>query len=154
MSEPFQPVVLDTNAICALFDSKKAEHQDAVEALARLLKARAEEEDDSLDPIFIIPSLVVYEVKRGLLWRQNKRLLRRVNDVLRLYAYIEPFDVAAAEQAAEEWARRAVAGRPAGELDLLIWATANSVDENIVSADKGFPEAQGVRKLRWDQVQR
>lgn len=154
MSAPFQPVVLDTNALSALFDSKKSEHADAVAAMHRLLGARTESTVDSHEPLFIIPSLVVYEVKRGLLKRNNWRLLHYVERILEQYADIEPFDEDVAEIAAKTWVHRSQIGRPAGELDLLISATAVSVGYDIVTADGGFPDADDVRTLRWDSVQR
>jgi predicted nucleic acid-binding protein len=153
MSNSFRPVVLDTNAVAALFDAKKPEHQDAKDAYERLLAARAADPSKQAECLVVVPALVVYEVRRGLLKVGSQSMLRHFDQLLRAQAYIAPFDEDTANLAAKEWAALQTAGKAAGELDLLIAATALEVDENIVTADIGFPALPGIRKLRWAEVQ-
>jgi len=69
-------LVLDTSALSALIDDKKPDHEDARLVMqARLLK-RAESEDAADEPLFLVPSRVLYEIRRGLLHCGNQRLLR------------------------------------------------------------------------------
>ncbi len=146
-------VVLDTNALVALLFEKKPEHQDAKQAMGRLLVAQGAEPAPQTDPLFIVPSLVVYEVCRGLLKIKAEKDLLRFGQFLRQYADVSPFDENTAEVAAVLWSRRAAAGQPAGELDLLIAATAVVEDCDVVTYDKGFPTEPDFRILTWADVQ-
>ena len=142
-------IVLDTRALSALLDERKPDHTEAQRALELRLRARATREGAADQPLFIVPSLVLYEVRRGLLKRDNQRLLRKLAQLLRAVATIEPFDEAMADRAAVEWVTRTRAGRTPGELDLLIASTAAVLGADVVTADNGFPEPEGVRLLRW-----
>jgi predicted nucleic acid-binding protein len=93
-----------------------------------------------------VPALVVYEVRRGLLKRANRRLLVQFDRLLRNHAHVHPFDEATAQRAAEEWVTRTRAGKTPGELDLLIAVTGAVLGADVV---EGFPEPSGVRLRRW-----
>lgn len=149
MTEGYRAVVLDTRAISALLDARKPDHGDAQRALGVLLAARAADTAEPSQALFIVPALVVYEVRRGLLKRGNRRLLMQFDRLLRNHARVEPFDELAADRAAEEWVARTRAGKTPGELDLLIAVTGAVLGADVVTADDGFPEPAGVRLRRW-----
>lgn len=60
-------LVLDSRALSALLDPKKPDHEAAKHVLVTRLAARALSETDQDRPLFYVPALVVYEVRRGLL---------------------------------------------------------------------------------------
>ena len=142
-------LVLDSRALSALLDPKKPDHEAAKHVLATRLAARALSDTDQDRPLFYVPALVVYEVRRGVLKRENRRLLTQLDRFLRTHAQVEPFDQATAEAAAALWVTRSREGRPAGELDLLILATAATIGADVVTADDGFPTVEGVTLWRW-----
>lgn len=152
MMGEYQAVVLDTRAISALLDARKPDHAEAQRALGALLAARAADRSEPSQALFIVPALVVYEVRRGLLKRGNRRLLIQLDRLLRNHARVEPFDEATAERAAVEWVQRTSQGRTPGELDLLIASTAAVLGADVITADLGFPEPAGVTLLRWSDV--
>jgi predicted nucleic acid-binding protein len=141
-------LVLDTSALSALIDEKKPDHGDARRVMQARLLQRAEDEDAEDAPLFLVPALVLYEIRRGLLHRDHQRLLRKLAQLLRTLAAVEPFDTAMAERAAQAWAARASSGRQAGGLDLLIASTAAVLGADVVTADDGFPNVGQVRLLR------
>jgi predicted nucleic acid-binding protein len=147
-----RPLVLDTRALSALLDPKKPDHPSAAHVLATLLAARARGEIEPDQPLFSVPALVVYEARRGLLKRDNRRLLTHLERFLRTQSRVVPFDQRTAELAASLWVARSREGRPAGELDLLILATAVTIGADVVTADDGFPTAEGVTLWRWPDL--
>ncbi len=149
MTGELRDIVLDTRALSALLDERKPDHLDAQRALESRLRARADGRLEANRPVFIVPSLAVYEVRRGLLKKGNQRLLLKLSRLLRTIARVEPFDESMADRAADEWVTRTRAGKTPGELDLLIAATGAVLCADVVTADNGFPEPAGVTLRRW-----
>lgn len=145
-------LVLDAVALSALLDERKPDHAHARRVLAAWAAASAEDENSAAASPFVVPAIVLYEVRRGLLKADAKRRVRDLDRFIRTYAWIEDFDEEAANIAAKLWAERSHAGRPAGERDLLILASAVMVEGDVISRDGGFPTTKGVRVLTWEQV--
>jgi predicted nucleic acid-binding protein len=140
-------LMLDAEALSALLDERKEGHSDAQAVLAAL----ASEAPDGT-ALFIVPSIALYEVRRGLLKVAAKRRLRDLDRFIRGYADISDFDEIAANSAAEVWAARARAGRPPGERDVLILGCAVAEDADIVTRDAGFPTVEGVVVRTWKDL--
>lgn len=145
-------LVLDAVALSALLDERKPDHADARRVLAAWAAESAPDAGDAAVPPFVVPTIVLYEVRRGLLKVGARRRLRDLDRFIRTYAWIEEFDQETASIAAELWADRARAGQPAGERDLLVLATAKLLDCDVITRDAGFPSVKGVRVLTWAQV--
>lgn len=114
-----------------------------------MLRARAQVPGAEDEPLYVVPALVLYEVRRGLLKSQNARLQRSLDALLRAYVRVVAFDATTAERAAVEWVARTRSGKTPGELDLLIASTGAVLGADVVTADNGFPEPEGVTVRRW-----
>ncbi len=149
MTGEIKDIVLDTRALSALLDERKPDHADAQRALEARLRARADGRLEANRPVFIVPALAVYEVRRGLLKKDNQRLLLKLARLLRTIARVESFDEVMADRAATEWVARTRAGKTPGERDMLIAATGAVLGADVVTADNGFPEPAGITLRRW-----
>ncbi len=138
-------VVLDTSAVSELIDDQRPGHPAASRGLERLAA------ELPLDAI-VVPTLVVYEIRRGLIHSNSERRRLRFEQFLRAFAFVDDFDEESAEAAASLWAQRRAAGLTAGEMDLMILASAVALQAELVTEDTGFPTAPGVTLLRWADV--
>jgi len=145
-------LVLDAVALSALLDERKPDHVYARRVLSDGVARRAKDVQQLDSALFLVPSITLYEVRRGLLKVGARRRVRALDRFLRAYGSIEDFDEGAAKVAARLWAERSKAGRPAGERDLLILATAVVAEADVVTRDTGFPTTTGVSVLTWEQV--
>ncbi len=98
------------------------------------------------------PSMSVlswYEVERGLRHAravgQRRAFLRITREVRML-----PVDREVADRAADLWVDQALLGRPIGELDTLIAATALAHGLPLATRDLDFAAVRGLTVLRWD----
>jgi len=139
--------MLDAEALSALLDERKEGHVDA-RAVLGILAANAPDGTS----LFMVPSIALYEVRRGLLKVAAKRRLRDLDRFIRGYADIVDFDEVAANVSAEVWASRARSGKPPGERDVLILGCAVVEGADVVTRDAGFPSAEGVAVRTWKEV--
>lgn len=143
--------MLDAVALSSLLDERKPDHPIAKAAFGALVASDADA-DAADESLFVVPTISLYEVRRGLLKTRSTRRLRDLDAFMRTYAWVEDFDEPTATTAAELWADRARAGQLAGERDLLILATAVEIEGDVVTRDAGFPTTGEVSALTWHQV--
>lgn len=144
-------LVLDAVALSALLDARRPDHPVARAVLAALVAKQAASADPD-EEVFVVPVVALYEVRRGLVKVRADRRVRDLDTFIRSYAWVEDFDEATANTAAELWAERARDGRPAGERDLLILATAVEIDGDVITRDNGFPVTGDVAALTWSDL--
>ena len=96
-----------------------------------------------------ISVLTWYEIERGL--RKlgadaQRRAFHRLVGELRVF----PVDGAIAAHAADLWVELQRLGRPIGEVDTLIAATARFHGLPVVARDRDFAQVPGLSVTRWD----
>lgn len=79
-------LILDAVALSALLDPRKPDHLYAQKVLMAWAFESAEEPDRPVVSPFVVPTVALYEVRRGLLKTHSKRLLRDLDRFLRTYA--------------------------------------------------------------------
>jgi predicted nucleic acid-binding protein len=125
-------VILDTNAVSALFDGDER------------LGAQLE-----LAGTIHLPTVVVGAYRYGLERSRHREKLGRLLDVLVEKSTVLPVDLATASVYArvrEELRRR---GRPLPENDVWIAALARQHELPIASRDAHFDQVRGVKRIGW-----
>ena len=125
-------MILDTNAISALFEGNAA----LGEQLAH-------------DSRHHLPVIVIGEYRYGLLRSRHRRSLWLLLDSLILESIILRVDEATAQSYADVRDELRALGRPIPENDVWIAALARQHGEPVVSRDKHFAAVQGLRIVRW-----
>lgn len=130
--------VIDSSVLIAL---ERAEH-----STTDILRRRGSAE-------IVLSAITVSELLHGV--HRAKQVAQRA----RREAFVEgilaavpvvPFDVAVARVHARLWAQLASKGQPVGAHDLIIAATALSLDYRVATTDKrSFPKIVGLRVESW-----
>ncbi len=125
-------MILDTNAVSALFEGDRA--------LARVLAGSAKHE---------LPAVVVGEYRYGLVRSRHRRALTRLLEELIAESVVLEVGLATAEAYAVVRDRLRRKGRPLPENDVWIAALAIEHGLDVVSRDAHFDEVEGLRRRTW-----
>ena len=125
-------MILDTNAVSALFDG------DA--AIADLL-------DEA--PTHELPTIVIGEYRYGLARSRHRRALGTLLDTLIRESIVLHIDPDTAETYAGVREKLRAAGKPLPENDVWIAALAIQHGLPIVTRDKHFDHVAGLRRRSW-----
>jgi len=125
-------VILDTNAVSALFDGDPG--------LERVLAAGQRHE---------LPTIVIGEYRYGLARSRARKALSALLEELVRESIVLPIGVATAEVYATVRERLRAKGTPIPENDVWISALAIEHDLDVVSRDAHFDHVDGLRRRRW-----
>jgi tRNA(fMet)-specific endonuclease VapC len=125
-------VILDTNAVSALFEGDRA--------LASLLTSASRHE---------LPTIVIGEYRYGLMRSRHKRALSALLEELIRESNVLPIDVETTEHYAIVRERLRANGHPLPENDVWISALALQHDLEVVSRDNDFDHVIGLRRRSW-----
>jgi tRNA(fMet)-specific endonuclease VapC len=125
-------VILDTNAVSALFEGNAA--------LARVLGVAIRHE---------LPSIVVGEYRYGLARSRHRRTLLPLLEELVRESVVLDVGLATAQAYATIRERLRRKGRPIPENDVWISALAVEHGLEVVSRDVHFDEVEGLRRRGW-----
>ena len=131
---------LDTNIISYLLRS-----DPAVSVSARLTQ------ENDRGNMFIIPPLVYYEIKRGLLADNAKKWLRMFEDFCEDIS-IGEMTLEMYDAAAQQYDNQRRIGRPVGDADLLIAAFCMVSGYTLVTNNtKHFEQIDGLQITNWTE---
>ncbi len=100
-----------------------------------------------------LSSVTVYELEFGVRRSERRDELARVVEAFLSNVEVLPFDVAAAEQAAEIRATLTAAGSVIGAYDLLIAGHCLAVDARLVTNNvREFPRVDGLAIENWAET--
>jgi tRNA(fMet)-specific endonuclease VapC len=125
-------MILDTNAVSALFEGDKA--------LAQVLGAAPKHE---------LPAIVVGEYRYGLAHSKHKRTLLPLLEELIRESVVLDVGLATAEAYALVRERLRRRGRPLPENDVWIAALAIEHGLDVVSRDTHFDDVEGLLRRSW-----
>ena len=125
-------MILDTNAVSALFDGDTA--------LARVL---------GLAPKHELPTIVIGEYRYGLARSRHRRTLIPLLETLIRESVVLDVGLGTAAAYARVRGRLRVIGRPLPENDVWIGALAIEHDLDVVSRDAHFDHIEGLRRRSW-----
>lgn len=125
-------MILDTNAVSALFDG------DA--ALARVL---------GLAPKHELPTIVIGEYRYGLARSRHRRTFSALLETLIRESIVLDVGLGTATAYARVRERLRAIGRPLPENDVWIGALAIEHDLDVVSRDGHFDHIEGLRRRAW-----
>ncbi len=100
--------------------------------------------------------LVLYEIRRGLPRKGDRRISALLDQLVRMsqVLYFDTSEISVWPFAAKLWVELQQAGKPMGDFDLLIAATAQAYQMAVATADCGFDNlGERVPIERWDAVQ-
>lgn len=98
----------------------------------------------------LIPSIVYYEVQRGLFYRDNKKLQKKFDEVCDYYGIL-PLTTAALTIAAQNYARLKKDGKLIEDSDLLIGSMA--VSEQAVLATNNVRHLGRIQDIKIEEWQ-
>ena len=151
MSRFQRPWVLDTNALTHLTKPNHPRHPQARQTMERLV--RLLERDGWMGEVFLLPTIALFESKRGLLKKKASRQLREVERFIRAYAELIDFDEVTADAAARLWAQPGPLHND--DNDLMILASAVAEGADLVTEDaklKKVSRPPEVRLWTWDEL--
>lgn len=143
------PLLVDTHALLALLDEGAPSHRAARTAFAARVEAAAAE---GRVEVLAVPSVVMMELRRGLIAQEAVRRLAELERFVRTYAWIESVDDEVAYEAATLWADTGRGADARSELDRLVAAIAIVGGFDLVSASPRPPRVDGLRVWRWEDL--
>lgn len=129
---------LDTNTLSHIL-SHRSEYEQVIQRFRAALVARHE---------FIICPAVYFELKRGLLHKDARKQMARLDQLVTLLSWQE-FDAAIWAKAARGWAEARRRGRTPGDTDLLIAYHAHHFEAVLVTANLKDFEFLPVQIENW-----
>ena len=125
-------MILDTNAVSALFDGDKS--------LATVLSVAERHH---------LPAVTLGEYRYGLKFSRHKRALEALLEALESESFSLALDNDTARHYADIRSELKIAGRPIPENDIWIAALARQHRIPIVSRDGHFDDVRGIRRMGW-----
>lgn len=131
--------VLDTNVISDLITGQEAVSQHFSQAILA-------------GHTLYLCQPVLYEVSRGLFWRQSASKLRILEQKIRPRLFIPSLIEADWLQAAQFWADAVSQGKQLSDVDLLLAAVTERLEATLVSSDADF-DALPIQRVNWREAQ-
>lgn len=124
-------IVLDTTELSAIVLPKADDHKQTLDWFKNLITKDSEP---------VILEVVDYEVRRGLLSKNKKKALKKLDELCEMVTFI-PIDTTAMKKAAQFWAEARKMGKPT--------ADEKSLDADAIIAAQTFVLSQ---ERQWDVV--